>query len=250
MSGRKLVVYANPEKKGHGPSKDPFIPAPPFRMVMVGPPGCGKRSAVMNIVANLEKPPKKIVVIHGDPSTIEYQGVTDDVRGPTGVPTIEEMRGSVPEKEEGKEEDSSDSEDEDPFAEQHKLVIVDEIPWHSLKRETLGKFERLFNHVSTHANTSVILCFQQLVAIPPGVRRAIDHALLFKHIDLPAADNLAQRVGLSRKALQEIMGADRSGNPGIVREKHDSLWIDLTAQPEDPWRMRLNLWTPILPRVD
>jgi hypothetical protein len=233
---RQVVVFANPEKQGHKKSQDPYIPATPFRMVLAGPPGAGKRSTFLNILANLEEAPSRIIAIHGDPDTKEYEGVvTEDVRGVDGIPDIDEMIGK-----EGTDRDK------------HKLVIIDEIPWSKLPKETMSKFERLFNHVSTHASTSIVLMFQQLVAIPNSVRRAADHFILFKNIDTQAAGDLAMRVGLGREAIQEIMGSRSKGNAktGIVRDKHDSLWLDTTASPEDPWRMRLNLWTPILPRVD
>ena len=251
---KSLLVFKNPEKAGHTPSSDPFIPAVPFRMVLAGPPGAGKRSQMLNIIANLERKPVKIIVIHGDPDTVEYRGITDDVRGPDEVPTLAEMTGEPGPDAKATDKTSFDRDD-------HKLVIIDEIPWHSLKKDVMSTFERLLNHISTHATTSVMLAFQQLVAVPPSVRRAMDHVLLFKNADMPAASGLAERVGMSYEALAEIMGAGKRGRrgkagetvadrQGIVRDKHDSLWIDLTANPEDEHRLRLNLWTPIHRRQD
>lgn len=227
---RTIVAYANPEKQGHGASQDPFVPAPPARVLLVGPPGVGKRSVLLNLLAAMseekENRPTRIIVIHADGETVEYEGVADEVRGPDGCPTLEEMTA-----------------DDVGGRDAHKVVIVDEIPWHNLSKASMSKFERLVNFVSTHATTSVFLCFQQLVAIPTAIRRAFSHNVLFKGVDLPAASGLAERVGMSREAIRELLHE-------ILRDKHDSLMIDLTANPEDPHRLRLNLWTPILPRKD
>lgn len=226
---RRMVIYRNPEKLTHGAgSTDPFVPSTPTRMLFVGPPGCGKRSALLNVLASFDQRPSRIIVIHGaaGDGTTEYRGITKEVRPPEDIPSFDELVGKA-------------GEDRDD----HKVVIVDEIAWGNLSKPVMSEFERLMNHRSTHANTSLLVCSQQMTSIPAKIRRGFQHYVIFKSVDLREVSDLALRVGLKKEMLLELMR-------DILQDKHDSLWIDTTADPDSDQRLRLNLWTPIRPRVD
>lgn len=214
-----LLVFSNPEKEAHEASDDPLVPDWPFRMLLCGPPNSGKRSTLLCILSHLEQWPDKTSVLHLDPETIEYADLSPAIYGPDDPPNFEDFdRG------------------------ERNLLIVDEVDINSLKKQAQSDVERLFGHGSTHRNTSIALCFQTFHKIPPAIRRACQHYILFKSCDKSELAQIALRAGVPKEDLLEMMGH-------ILKDPHDSLWIDLTKAPDSPLRFRLNLWTPITRRL-
>lgn len=221
---KQLYVFENPEKQTHRQSEDPMLPDWPFRMLLVGPPGSGKRSTLLCILANLAKMPDRVSVFHLDPETEEYDVLDREdsplqVYGPEDPPTFEDFDRA-----------------------ERNLLIVDEVDINALEKKHRSSVERMFGHGSTHRNTAIALCFQSWHKIPPAIRRACTHYILFKSSDKVELAQIALRAGVPKEDLVDIM-------TNILRDPHDSLWIDLTKNPEDPLRLRLNLWTPVTRRL-
>lgn len=92
-----LLIYPNPDKGGTRPSGDgPWMPKWPFRLLLSGPPGSGKRNMLLNLVFRLAPPPSAIHVCHYDPTTKEYEeletiGVPVYMYSPDDIVTVENL---------------------------------------------------------------------------------------------------------------------------------------------------------------
>src|SRR4051812_36553491 len=74
----RMLIFKNPDKVGGGASgREDWLPTWPFRMLLTGPPASGKRNALLNVVTRLDPPPDRIIVVHLDKDTKEYDILTD-----------------------------------------------------------------------------------------------------------------------------------------------------------------------------
>lgn len=259
-----LLVFDNPDKTGVRPSGDgPFMPSWPFRLLLNGPPGSGKRNMLMNVVFRLDPPPSAVHICHYDSDTIEYDELaqlgapmyyyaTDDFPQADNLsePDLPDDWGAgakAPEGEPEETEEEAAARQEAFVAELRAaevrrrgaspLVIVDELTKDVLPRESASKFERLVNYCSTHRNTTVMCSIQDVVGLPPKVRRAFNQFCLWKSPDRGATVMAANRVGVPPRMLDELFQ--------LCESRHDSIWVDATQPPDSPWRFRLNFLCPI-----
>jgi len=263
---KTLLVFSNPDKLRHRTSGlGEFMPDWPFRLLLAGPPGVGKRNLALNLAFRLEPPPSAIHIAHYDPHTREYDeletlGAPIYFYGPEDLPTIENIAAPDPPpvgdsdmQAETSQADPSVSATPEELAEAEEeaeakatlssalgespLVIFDEITKDILPAAQASRLERLLNYGSTHKNTSVITSIQDITNIPPKSRRAFDHFALWKQPDDGGVTLAANRVGVPPDLLRELFG--------LCYDKHDSIWVDTHRSPEDPYRFRLNWLTPI-----
>lgn len=258
---KTLLIFDNPDKMGARPSGvDEAMPKWPFRLLASGPPGCGKRNLILNLIYRLHPPPSAIHICHIDAAdTTEYE-VLEDLGVPmfyyqdTDFPSIENITDPEPpvigdtetgpiELEGGKlagKEPAVELEapDEGIDMASDPLVIIDEITTDMLSPEGKTRWERLMNYGSSHKNTSVICSIQSCVNIPPKVRRAFNNYVLWKQPDKTATTMAATRAGVPPAMLEEMFD-------GLCEDPHDSIWVDTTQPPDSPWRFRLNMLTPI-----
>jgi hypothetical protein len=220
----RILVFDNPDKKMNGAPGGlaEWLPCYPFRMLLVGPPGCGKRNTLLNCVMRLDPPPADIKVLHLDPETREY----------------EVLRALV--KEDGEFEYYTP--DEPPsFAElggdKRTLVVIDETPTQTMNKQALSELDRLMAYGSTHKNTAVIFSYQNLTSISPSLRRSFNYFVLFPCVDSQVVTLAAHRVGVEPGELFDLLT--------LCRHSHDSICIDATRPPDSIWRYRLNLLFPI-----
>jgi hypothetical protein len=254
------VVFENPEKHLSRPSgPEPWLPFWPFRLLCSGPPGCGKRNLLLNLIMRLDPPPTSVHLVHCDPDTVEYDllaalGAPMYVYEPEDFPTVANIEapdpiaiGAGPDVGDASEADdapldgSEDAEDSAAWAARvaaAPLVIVDEVTKDALGPVGAARFERLMNHVSTHRNCSVICSIQQPTLLPPKCRRGFNHFALWPQADTGATTMAALRSGVPAALLHELF-AD------LCRDRHDSIWVDTTRPPDSEYRFRLNMATPI-----
>lgn len=249
---RRLLIFDNPEKRG-ARRAGPHAAAPdwPFRLLLSGPPGSGKRNLLLNLIFQLlEPPPSAIHIVHYDPDTIEYDALED-----LGVPMYYYSAEDFPCSENlerpedprvGEHDGSSSGAEDDALPSEPDtsgdwgacpLVIVDEITDDSLSPESKHRLERLLNYCSTHRNTSVACSIQSALSLPPRARRAFDHYCLWPQPDRTASTMAATRAGVPPGMLQELFG--------LCADRHDSIWVDTTKGADDPYKYRLNMLCPI-----
>lgn len=253
---RRLLVFDNPEKKGHrrgGPHE--AAPNWPFRLLLSGPPGRGKRNMILNLIFQLlDPPPSSIHIVHYDPDTIEYN-VLEDLGVPIWYYSVDDLpcaenlsspenphigeaepSAPLPMLAETLGEDACEPAEGDWGA--SPLVIIDEVTADTLSPENKHRLERLLNYCSTHHNTSVAYSIQSAMAVPAPSRRAFDHYCLWKQHDSAVDAMIASRVGVPPSLLHELFDE-------LCLKPHDSIWIDSTKGADDPYRFRLNLLAPI-----
>ena len=219
-----LLVFENPDKVGAGErsGKEPFMPTWPFRMLLTGPPHSGKRNALLNIAVRLDPPPTKIFVVHLDPSTKEYEILSDIA--PTEMFTPDEP----PNFSELEEDDGGNG---------RPLVIIDEVASKLMPTQARKELTQLLTYGSTHKNTSVMLCFQNLTSIDPAQRRCFNMFAIWPNVDDAVINLAAHRVGVPPEEMSDLMS--------LCKTQQDFIVVDTSRAPSDPYRFRLNLIYPV-----
>lgn len=220
----RVMIFDNPDKKGHKPTSGAaeWLPAFPARMLFTGPPGSGKRNNLLNVLMRMQPPPDRIMVLHLDPESKEYR-ILEKLVGkdnvayytPDDPPKFEEIEGG----------------------DVRTVLVVDETPTKSLPKKDQSDIERLCNYGSTHKNCTILFCFQELTNISPPIRKAFNHFVLQKGPDDAFIKLAAHRTGVPPEELHELMT--------LCKKKTDSIWIDASVDPNSKWRYRLNLSRPI-----
>lgn len=143
---KKLIVMKNKDKAFHekwSASRDMLNFPHPFRCVMSGPPNSGKTNAILNICARVQNDGpafEKIIVVHQDcDMSAEYTDL--DV----------EMQDVIPGTDEHTENDIK------------TLIILDDIDFSTLNKESKKNLDRLVGYDSTHKNISVIITSRHLL---------------------------------------------------------------------------------------
>lgn len=262
---RPLLVFGNPEKKGASPSGPGLhMPGWPFRLLLAGPPGSGKRNLALNVIYMLDPPPTAIHIVHYDPDTVEYDQLEElgvplyfyeakdfptfenladpdpPAPGDTALPSAAREAG-IGDGDSGSDGSLSDVESENGFGDR-PLVIVDELTKDTLTPQSSSLFERLINYGSTHHNASVIVSAQSLTNLPAKARRGFNQFALWEQPDQLATNLAAQRAGVPPALLNELFG--------LCRGPKDFIWVDTDQPPNSRWRYRLNFTTPIALRHD
>lgn len=242
----RLLVFDNPEKRGHrraGPHK--AAPDWPFRLLLSGPPGRGKRNMLLNLIFQLlEPPPSAIHIVHYDPETIEYN-VLEDLGVPIWFYSVDDLPSAENLSKPGDphigEHAEGPADEGEPVGGDwgdSPLVIIDEVTAETLSPESKHRLERLLNYCSTHHNASVAYSIQSAMAVPPPSRRAFDHYCLWKQHDSAVDAMISTRAGVPPGLLHELF-------EDLCQKPHDSIWIDSTRNADDPYRFRLNMLSPI-----
>lgn len=210
----KYLVFDNPDKKDSSAVTAGEL-AWPWRHCMVGPPGSGKRVLLLNVLKNMERRPDRIVCIHLDPNTHEYDKIADEIH------TVQ------------------DGFDFSQLGGEHErtLLILDEIPWNSLKRAELDGLTSLFRYGSTHRNCSVALLYQTFKSIPNDIRRMCSAFSAFPGVDKIELPHFAKSVGIDEAELRELMT--------LTRGRQESITIDTSVPGDHPFRYRLCFIWPV-----
>ncbi len=220
----RILVFDNPDKKSNGaPSgRAEWMPLHPCRIGLFGPPGCGKRNTLLNLIMRFDPPPVDIRVLHLDPETQEYE-ILKSIIPPDGEfeyytpddpPSFSELDG-----------------------EKRSLVVIDETPTQAMNKQALSELDRLLAYGSTHKSCSVVFSYQNLTSIIPSLRRSFSHFVLFPCVDHQVVTLAAHRVGVDPTELFDLLT--------LCRGPHDSITIDATRPPDSIWRYRLNLMFPV-----
>ena len=212
---QRLLPIDNPDKKWHekwDAKRDPLNFPHPFRALLIGPPNSGKSTTILNIIARVRPHFEKIIIIYpgGIEGTKEYDvlgsgdGIEfrEDFPAPDYFPTVK-SKSAV-----------------------KTLVIIDDMELREIGGDQRAHLDRLFGHVSTHRNVSIMLGAQQFFNVPPIARRLSNLFITWKPRDLRLLNEVSSRVG---EDLAGIFNALRKNN-------HDSIWVDMTKGTPYPLR--------------
>jgi hypothetical protein len=111
-----------------------------------------------------------------------------------------------------------------------KAVVLEDIDFLSMSKLQRGNLDRLLGYVSSHKQTSIFITCQNFHNIPASVRRMCNFFVLYKTNDLTDYNNIAKKVGISIDTFHKTFHN--------MKNKRDSLWIDLTENT--PYPLRLN----------
>lgn len=217
MLPQRIIPIDNPDKDFHEKWRRTrnLLDFPhPFRGVFLGPPNCGKGTAVKNIILRAEPQFEEIIICHCDPNfTAEYDDLGEQCVILEKIPSQDEFEGKV-----------------------KTLVVLDDLEFKFMDKKQLANLDRLFGYVSTHKGVSCCLCSQDPFNVPPIVRRCANLWVLWKMTDLDALATCARRTGMKALTFHKIF-------QNLITEPHDSLWIDLTDKTR--LRLRKNGYLPI-----
>lgn len=217
---KKLLIMSNPDKQFHESNyaeRDLCDLVHPFRLLLFGPPNCGKTSTLRNVILRAgtgrDPPFEEIFLIHCDPDyTREYDDLDCELL--TEIPAPDEWVGEC-----------------------KSLVILEDLEYKSMNKIQKRNLDRLYGYVSTHKNISVALLSQECISIPISVRRMSNFFILWRCPDLNAMANIASRTGIKKDQFLDIFER-------LMPDVHDSLWIDLS--PGARFRLRKNGFQPII----
>lgn len=213
----RIIPIDNPDKEFHekwGKRRNLLNFPHPFRAVMLGPPNVGKTTVCKNIILRAKPEFEEIFIVHCDPNfTQEYDDLGDSVTILEKIPHQDEFEGLV-----------------------KTLVILDDLEFKFMDKDQKRNLDRLYGYVSTHKNISCLLCSQDPFNVPAGCRRCANLWVLWKMTDMDAVSTCARRTGMKALAFKSIFN-------NLMKDPHDSLWIDLTDHT--PHKLRKNGYIPI-----
>jgi hypothetical protein len=205
----RILVFKNKDKKFHQYWKkgdNPLNFPHPFRMICCGEPDIGKTLTIKNILLRQKPMFERIVVIHDDIETEEYEDCDAEVLG------------YIPNKE---------------FFDRYEktLVIIDDLDVKNINKRQTHYLSRLFGSWSTHRNISICLNTQNFYECLPIVRKCANIIILGKNKDLSSRSSIAKKIGLTAFELNKLYNT-------YIKKDHDMLWFDLTK--DSPFKLRLN----------
>lgn len=200
----------------------------PFRMLLCGPVSCGKRNLTLNVVANIVPKPERLVVIHMDPGSNEYDGVATEIHGPGSDFSFESL---------AKCDEGSGSDDK-PAA-SRTLVVIDEVDIAALRPSERKAMTDLMRYGSSHRSTSVIVSFQLFSKCALEIRRLMSAVTLWPGLDAREYKIVAQQYALDPGELSELMSLCGAREP---------LTIDLASRGT-PLEFRLCWFWPVTRKV-
>lgn len=180
----------------------------PWRGIMVAKPSSGKTNLVCNLVLLADPPFERIIIMHVDETTMEYD-ILDGAEIVTEVPQLTEFEHGV-----------------------KTLFIVEDIDIKALKPPEHSRLNRIMGYVSTHKGVSVLLTAQQPSQIPPDIRRQANVFFLWRMSDLRAQGEYSQRIGIKPDDMAHIMA-------NIMRNRYDFLTCDQIPGSPAPLRRGL-----------
>ena len=209
---KKLMIFPSLDKDGGWMEKwyqgrDLLDWPRPFRALLVARPGLGKGVFAANVVARCSPAIDRIIVVHPDSRTVEY-----DIYGDTCT-----VQDKIPH--------FSDFDDLNTKL----LVIFDDVDFSELSRKEMKNLSRLLGYASTHLGICIIVQSQDWYNLPPFFRRMANIFVIWNTPDKPSLASIARRVGMKTDTFMAIFDSFKS--------IHTSLCIDLTENSPSKYRL-------------
>jgi hypothetical protein len=169
-------------------------------MLMAGPVSCGKRNLTLNVVYNIVPKPERVILIHMDSDSREYNGVATEIHGPGSdfsFASLAKCDGSG---------SGSGSGSGEKKAMPRTLVVIDELDIAKMKQSERQPLLDLLRYGSSHRSTSVIICFQLFSRASLDVRRLVSAVTIWPGLDAREYNLLAMQYGLDVTELRELLG--------------------------------------------
>lgn len=215
------------------------------RVLLSGVPGVGKSSVIRNILERVTPKFTSIHLVHLDAvGQHEYDYLYDlcpsvYVYGPKEYPSlhnIDDPDGELDSDSDGESSGDSDGDKRSPKAER-PCLIMDEITSDVLSPEGRTRFERMLGFAATHRNMPVFVSIQNMMAIQPKCRRLFDWFCLWRGPDREAHKVASSKAGVDMDIMNGLFD--------LCKSRFDFITVDCSRPPDDPYRYRLNLISPI-----
>jgi hypothetical protein len=202
------LVFENPDKRDAGDVTASEL-SWPFRHIICGMPGSGKRVLALNQILRMQERPARTVVIHLDKTTREYDRIADEIYTLDDGFNFEALGDG----------------------EQRTLLILDELPWDNLTKAQRGALFTLFAYGSTHKSCSIQLMTQVFSKIPSELRRTSNVFSFFPGCDRQELPHMAMAVGVDLLELKSLLC--------LTRSRQESITVDTSVPADHPLRYRL-----------
>jgi hypothetical protein len=216
---KPIHVWECVDKKFITHDRNPLLPSGGERLILAGRSNSGKGSLAKNIIARLDpspydrdgNPAGRIMCLHYAPeSTDEWDDTQAQMIGIDGLPEINDANWDRTKK---------------------NLLIIDELPVHSLSKPQRELVTKYFEFGASHYNIIIIMLAQNFASIPTPIRRAAEYWIIW-----PSCDKIAQ------SHISAVTGHDMRQLTGLCKSMYDNICFNFTGKKH---RLRLNLFTPI-----
>jgi hypothetical protein len=239
---RAIVPFPCPDKSTWSETwaqrgSDPDLMNVPhsFRCLLIAPPNVGKTTTIKNMIMHQRPAFKEVWVVHNDPQSCDYDDLglytsCDQIPNESELIEATAHDGDVLDPEDGSVVSS------DPKVKSKRLIIIEDMHLRKMKPDDAYNVDRLLKYVSSHCSWSVMITCQDAFSVDASIRRMMNFFVIGRGPDLESYAALASRVGLTRAQFMKMLG--------LLKEKHDTLWLDMTDLT--PARFRLNCYS-VLP---
>lgn len=195
-----------------------------FKLLLIGPPNCGKSTLSKNIVIHQRPHFDEVFVAHADCElTREYDDLEPDAMF-SEIPSLDFW-------------DSLPTEIDDPITKKtrpiKRLIIIDDIEFTKAPKARLQNIALLFRYISSHKGVSVILGHQSFFDLPPLVKKMTDIFVIWKPRARSELAIIENRVGMDKGELLDLFNKH-------CKDARDSICVDHTRGSPAP--LRLNIW--------
>lgn len=194
-----IIPFKNPDKAfQEQPTDDLMFMPHASRLILYGGPSTGKTTIILNLI--LHQKFDRIIVVHNDPNTSEYENLNCEYFDQVPDPNDEELN-----------LDSS----------QKTLMIFEDLFHKALPKQERKWLTDYFTTYSTHRSISCFLSCQDLFhQVPTNIRRCCNVFVIFKSIDMNNLRNICAVLNLDYKDMKFIFEK-------YLTNKYDNLIVDL-----------------------
>ena len=194
-----IIPFKNPDKEFQESATDDLLFMPhSSRVLYYGGHSTGKTTAILNTI--LHQNFDRIIVVHNDMNTKEYENIDCEYYDEVPDPNDEELNLDSSEK---------------------TRMIFEDLFYKSLPKIERKWLTDYFTTFSTHRSISVYLSCQDLFhQVPTNIRRCCNVFVTFKNSDMNNLRNICAVLNLDYKDIKFIFEKYMTG-------KYDNLIIDL-----------------------
>ena len=194
-----IIAFPNPDKLfQEQPTNDLFFIPHASRVIFYGGPSSGKTTCILNCI--LHQNYDRIIVVHNDCNTKEYENIDCEYYDEIFDPNDEEIALNPDEK---------------------SLIIFEDLYYKALPKIQRKWLTDFFTTYSTHRSITCFLSCQDLFhQVPTNIRRCCNVFVIFKSIDMNNMRNICKILNLDYKDIKFIFEK-------YLTSKYDSIIIDL-----------------------
>ena len=198
----------------------------PCRILLLGPPSCGKSVTAQNLLIHAKPRYEELYVVHEDAGTTRDYEQADPTAMMPEVPSLE-FWSALPERHE-----------DGPLKGKRikRLVIVDDLETSGAAKERIKRLGILVRYCSSHKFLTVVICHQSAFDLPPLVRKMCNVVCVWKPRGRQELALISNRVGADPGLLEHLFNTAATG-------PRDCITLDFTVDTPAP--LRLNVFQKI-----